>query len=403
MGIKNLNYLIEKYAPNAINTRFLCTYEYKVIGIDTSIYLYKYVYRNGDPLELFVKQIMRLLKNKVIPLYIFDGKPPNEKEDVLNERNTRKNDLLFKQRILKKIIKIKEGELNDSSINENIIEIREKIKDEFEIISKIDKEFDSNEQETLIEGTVEVVSDYENQMKDCCLDDLLEELERIQKNIIVINSKIINECKDLFKLMGIPFIVANGEAEALAAKLCIRGYIQGCLSEDTDILVNGGKYFLRNFNENNNKITEYNLDILLNSFEMTYPQFVDMCILCKCDYTSTIVNIGREKAYRFIKDYKTIEGVIEYIKKDEKTNERYIIPANFDYVKARDLFLNSFKDENYDELKRKIRLEKPQIDKVFLLLDGRTNANTINDIKRNLKKFYDVFEKKKEVKLDTFF
>lgn len=397
MGIKNLNYLIEKYAPNAITTRFLCTYEYKIIGIDISIYLYKYVYRNGDPLELFVKQIMRLLKNKVIPLYIFDGKPPSEKDDVLNERNNRKNDLLFKQNIIKKIIKIKENEINES-------EIKEKIKDELEIISKIDSEFENeNKNEDISDNEKEKISDYEIQMRECCIDDLLEELERVQKNIIVINSKIINECKDLFKYMGIPFIVANGEAEALAAKLCQRGYIHGCLSEDTDILVNGGKYFLRNFNENNNKITEYNLDILLNSFEMTYPQFVDMCILCKCDYTTTITNIGREKAYKFIKEYKSIEGVIEYIKKNAKTNEKYIIPENFDYLKARDLFLNSFNDENYDDLKRKIKLDRPQIDKIFLLLEGRTNTNTINDIKRNLKKFYDVFEKKKEVKLNAYF
>ena len=49
----------------------------KIISIDTSIFLYKYLYNNCDFID-DLQGNLRLLKNGIIPLYIFDGKPPEE-------------------------------------------------------------------------------------------------------------------------------------------------------------------------------------------------------------------------------------------------------------------------------------------------------------------------------------
>ena len=48
-------------------------------------------------------------------------------------------------------------------------------------------------------------------------------------------------------------------------------------------------------------------------------QFIDMCILCGCDYCETIRGIGQVKAYQFIQKYHTIEKVIENLPKDKYT------------------------------------------------------------------------------------
>jgi 5'-3' exonuclease len=37
-----------------------------------------------------------------------------------------------------------------------------------------------------------------------------------------------------------------------------------------------------------------------------------MCILCGCDYALKIEGIGPVTAYKFIKQYKTIENVLKY-------------------------------------------------------------------------------------------
>ncbi len=44
---------------------------------------------------------------------------------------------------------------------------------------------------------------------------------------------------------------------------------------------------------------------------MTYEQFVEFCILCGCDYTSKIKNLGPARAFEFLKKYKNIDGILE--------------------------------------------------------------------------------------------
>lgn len=43
---------------------------------------------------------------------------------------------------------------------------------------------------------------------------------------------------------------------------------------------------------------------------MSMDQFIDLCILCGCDYTGKIINIGPMKAYDYIRKYGTIEKII---------------------------------------------------------------------------------------------
>lgn len=392
MGIKNLKCLINKYAKEAVNERFLCHYEYKIIAIDISIFLYKYIYQNGEPLELLTKQCMRFLKNKVIPLYVFDGKPPKEKNDVLGERYEKKQELINKQNQIKNLLKEKTDTKTD------IVDEQENVSTKIE---KTDEEDSKPETNTYL---------YEMN-----LDELKGELEKVEKSIIVVNGKVIRDCKRLFDLMGIPYLVANGEAETLCARLIKEGIVYGCLSEDTDILANGGRYFIRNFNVNNNRVIEYDLDIILKKFGVSYEQFIDICILCGCDYTSTIVNIGIMKAYNFIKKYNDIEGIIKYIGEENKNfrerqrkankeeKDKFTVPDDFDYWRARHLFKICGDDEN---LEVDIRLKKPKLPELLEYLDGIARPNVHTDLKRNLVKYMDTLRKNdepKEMTIDRFY
>ena len=55
-----------------------------------------------------------------------------------------------------------------------------------------------------------------------------------------------NECKYLLKLMGIPFIVANEDAEAFCVTLQRRGIADYVYTEDTDII----PYFIASLETN---------------------------------------------------------------------------------------------------------------------------------------------------------
>ena len=91
MGIVNLNrFLIDNVRKSAIHKQKLSQMKNRTISIDTSIYLYKYVSQNAL-CENFYTMISLFRQNNITPIFVFDGKPPPEKQDVLEERKQEKS------------------------------------------------------------------------------------------------------------------------------------------------------------------------------------------------------------------------------------------------------------------------------------------------------------------------
>ena len=77
--------------------------------------------------------------------------------------------------------------------------------------------------------------------------------------------------------------------------------------------------------------------------KLTQKEFIDLCILCGCDYTNTIGGIGPVKAYKFIQDFGTIEEVLKHVEwevahQNSGKKARFIIPEEFAFDEARKLF-----------------------------------------------------------------
>lgn len=91
MGIKNIKKLISVYGTDTT----LASLTGKKVAVDTSIFLYKFVY-SGDYLQRFYDQIVMFAKNDVLPIYCFDGKAPPEKGKVLQQRKEKKQLIIDK-------------------------------------------------------------------------------------------------------------------------------------------------------------------------------------------------------------------------------------------------------------------------------------------------------------------
>lgn len=353
MGIKNIKTILTQYSKNYMISKNLNSYKNKVIVIDTSIYLYKYIYNNQNYLISFTKQILRLLKNGIKPIYVFDGKPPIEKKNILKDRMKRKENLIEKKEIITNIIINKKNKVN---LKEEILE-----------------------EEILEENNLE-----ENNLEEEQIIKLEKELKDISKRIITITDIHIQKCKKLFELFNIHYIDSTGEAEVLCAKLLKQNLAHGCLSEDTDVLANGAEIFIRNFNFNKNIINEYSLTNILNDLEISYEQFVDLCILCGCDYTNKIKGMGPINSFKLIKKYKNIEEIIKNI-----DNKKYKIPDVFNYQRARELFYDN-KIDNYIinniniYTDKKIIYSKENINNIIDYINNN-NTNISNNILTNIK------------------
>ena len=227
MGIPQLNHYLQNNTKKGINEISLNELRGKTIVIDTSIYLYKYL-SEESLIEGFYHLITKLRQFSITPLFVFDGKPPLEKQDELIERKQRKAEA----------------------------------KHEYEhLLQKYEKE--------------------QNPRKKISIKTSLENLKR--QFVRVTHADII-VVKSLIQSYGVSYIDANGEADVLCAAIVNMGKAYACLSEDMDMFVYGCKYVLRYLSLLNSTVVKYDTFVILNELGMTYEEFKDICIITGCDY-----------------------------------------------------------------------------------------------------------------------
>jgi 5'-3' exonuclease len=300
------------------------------------------------------------MKNHITPVFIFDGKPPKEKDETIQSRKEKREFMIIRR-----------------NIYEHGMEIKDKLsKDDFKKdISKYIETHFNNDSFVMDEDEINLVFERTE-------DELLTEIDKLSKKIIYVTNYHIETSKELFDLFGVKYIHAPCEAESLLAMLCRNNYIDGCISEDTDILANGGHLFLRNFNADKNTIEEYCLHGILDNLKMTQEQFVDMCILCGCDYTTKINGMGPITAHKLITKYGSIEEVL-------KNNHKFSIPDNFDYIKARDLFKNPISEDIFNTIDKNMKMKEPKLEELKeFLKKTKLKEKYLKDIDKNLMNYY---------------
>lgn len=119
-------------------------------------------------------------------------------------------------------------------------------------------------------------------------------------------------------------------------------------------------------------IIQIELNQVLEGFGMSQEEFIDLCILCGCDYTTNIPGIGPITAFKLVEDFKTIENIIEKIEKDNEDpkKKKKTIPENFRFEQSRELFKNPSVENDKATLEGLIKWVKPDEDalKEFLVL-----------------------------------
>ena len=289
-----------------------------IVAVDFWLYAHKFTYSYGNMLIGFWNQIIKLLSHKIIPLYVYDGVPPQEKDLIIQYRQRKRTNMENKLNII----------LEDTYNNDN----------------------NENNQEN--------------------------ERIRLEKSIIYIKKSDIECVKQFFDILNIPYLNATGEADALCAKLYKEGYIHACLSDDMDLLAHGCGRTIK-FHEG--KIYEFDLGHILTELKMTHEQFVEMCILFGCDYIHG-VKISIDDSYNLIKTYGTIEEIINSNDNDilNKNNEKSVNFIN-NYHNAKNIFAQSVNNEVIPENFKISLISEIDYFTVFQYLKVYGQINFVND------------------------
>lgn len=366
MGINGLKSLIKKCAI----PRKITHLRHKKIALDTSIFEYRFLYRSPTTEECtrfvidgFLQQLRKFKRNNVIPIYVLDGKATQYKKALETRKKQRDKTT---QRIQTFEEEIQQYESTIISIDQSIVDIDIKktgnidgtiIIKEHDVIGQSEGNVESNVGD--VEANVDLPKSpktqklyYEIHKRELHtkIEERRESVHKLTKQTRKPTSENKVKIKKLFDLLNVPYIQSPEESDALFAYLMKNKKVDGVITEDTDMLPLACSSFICGFDNPRIQMSEYYLKDVLNTLEIDYKQFVDLCILCGCDYAEKISQIGPKRGLMLIKKYKTIENIIEkYIKSNDKLITKHPYPDDFlTQVKdARNMFHTA---HNFDDM-----------------------------------------------------
>ncbi|XP_063170889.1 flap endonuclease GEN homolog 1 [Candoia aspera] len=118
---------------------------------------------------------------------------------------------------------------------------------------------------------------------------------------------LLKECLELLECLGIPWIQAAGEAEAMCAYLNANGYVDGCITNDGDIFLYGAQAVYRNFTMNikDPHVDCYLISAIEEKLSCSRESLIGLAILLGCDYLPKgVPGVGKEQALKLIKALK---------------------------------------------------------------------------------------------------
>ncbi|CAJ1078125.1 flap endonuclease GEN homolog 1 [Xyrichtys novacula] len=135
---------------------------------------------------------------------------------------------------------------------------------------------------------------------------------------------VLRECAEMLDCMGVPWVTAAGEAEAMCAYLDSQGLVDGCITNDGDAFLYGAQTVYRNFNMNSKdpQVECYKTSRVQTELHLSREDLVGLAVLLGCDYIPKgISGVGKEQALRFIQILKGETLLQRFIKWKEKTTE----------------------------------------------------------------------------------
>ena len=231
MGIRNLNRYLKDNCHDSIKCINIAELSGKRIVVDISIYLYKYESENALLENMYVMLSIFRYYN-IIPIFIFDGKPPAEKKALLQKRR----------------------------------EDRETAQKEYDELKK----------------QLEIKSDYDDKQ------DIMVSMVQLKKQFVQINKEKIEIVKALIRAHGATYYDAPGEADELCALLVIKKKVWACLSEDMDLFVYGCTRVLRYFSLISHTVVLYYTKGILDELKKSQKEFKEICVLSGTDYNINV-------------------------------------------------------------------------------------------------------------------
>lgn len=331
MGIQKINKYLNKIEQECnikgIEKAYISKLSGMTLAVDTYMFIYKALYGSeNNYLVSIVNLILKFKEYDIKPIFVFDGKPPKEKQHVTISRKTIKNKNKHK-------IKILEDSIEEIINNENI-------------------------SSPMISKNISLL-----------VKESKEKINKLSKRCISVSKKHIYEVKTLFNTLDLSYIHLNYEADVVCSELVKQGYADAVLSNDMDLLAYNCPIIIRELNLKNNTVLIYNLSVILNNLNLTNEQITQLIVMLGCDYSKS-VGVPCDKLHELLLEYTNIEDILSHIVNYNLSKSKTIQDKD-SYIKA---YHNSIKI-----FKHKIQIDENNINNSKNWIT-HGNTNNINKI-----------------------
>lgn len=128
-----------------------------------------------------------------------------------------------------------------------------------------------------------------------------------------VTTVMIQECQQLLKLFGIPYITAPMEAEAQCAELIHLGLVDGIVTDDSDTFLFGGTRVYKNMFNQAKFVECYLASDLEKEFSLDRRNLIRISHLLGSDYTEGLPSVGPVTALELLAEFAG-EGGLEKFK-----------------------------------------------------------------------------------------
>ncbi|XP_063280672.1 flap endonuclease GEN homolog 1 [Prinia subflava] len=114
---------------------------------------------------------------------------------------------------------------------------------------------------------------------------------------------MLKECLELLECLGVPWVQAAGEAEAMCAFLNAKGLVDGCITNDGDVFLYGAETVYRNFamNAKDPHLDSYKMSSIKEKLGCDRESLIGLAVLLGCDYLPKgVPGVGKEQALKLI-------------------------------------------------------------------------------------------------------
>ena len=275
-GVKDYIKKILGLFNSGVSRVYLSKFRGQRIVIDWANIAYRFLNRSKSLAQFineFINLIHKFAREGIEMIFVFDGKPRDEKLLTIEHRKTARDKALAKI----------------GAIIENINNIEE---------------------------------DFETIM-------------HLAKKAKTINHSHVNSCKELFDSLGVRYIhLEDIEADCIFKLLLDNDIADVCYSGDMDILAFGCKRIIQDLDFKEDTVVEIDYEILISHLEVSHQQLQMAFILSGTDWNNGLKRSCFAKNLELIKKYGDIPGIcanLEEINHSIPEDNHITFPKRFDW------------------------------------------------------------------------